>query len=161
MRNFLIQRENLLTLRKNSSQEQQEDTSGKPPDIPEEDFSLHQPMAIHFPPSFADKKWDHKWLQLVGACFTQFQWPPEDSAPSEVSCIELMLDRMIHYQVTMPVNTPFLRRVGGSSSMTWDKTTRSIICLPVKQLWLCLHPSLRSFHTPGSLPLSTLGHTSS
>ena len=111
----------LLTLRKNSSCDPQDDTLEVPLDVPQEDFSLYQPMVIHFPSSFPENKWDPRWLHLVGAYFAQLKWPPEDAAPSEVSCIELMLDLMIHYQVTMPVNTPFLRRVGGSSSISWDK----------------------------------------
>ena len=57
----------------------------------------------------------------MGAYFAQLKWPQAHSPASEVSCLELMLDMMIHYQIIMPINTAFMRKTGGSSKILWDR----------------------------------------
>ena len=78
-----------------------------------------------FPLEFPQIKWDQKWLQLVGAYFAQLRWPGPNAPPSEVSCLELMLDLMIHYQVTLPINTTYMRKSGGTSRIIWDRDNTS------------------------------------
>ena len=78
-----------------------------------------------FPLEFPQVKWDQKWLQLVGAYFAQLRWPGPNAPPSEVSCLELMLDLMIHYQVTLPINTTYMRKSGGTSRIMWDRDNTS------------------------------------
>ena len=78
-----------------------------------------------------------KWLQLVGAYFGQLKWPPQGAPPSEVSCLELMLDLLIHYQVTMPINTPRLRKIGGPSTISCNSND-SQFYLPTRKEGLTL-----------------------
>ena len=119
-----------------------------PPDTPEEDFSLHRPLDIHFPLSLTDTKWDPKWLQLVGAYFAHLRWPLENWAPSEVSCIELMPDL---------INTPFLLQVGGSSSIIWDKNNSQCYLLSREEAMTLPEPLLTELSHTWLLTLEYLG----
>ena len=115
--------QHLLSLTKKHTPEEEEDdfdTRGPPMQL-----DVSKEWIFPFPMSFQQQKWDPKWLQLVVAHFSQLNWPSQDAPPSEVSCLELMLDLMIHYQVAMLINTTYLRKIGGPSTISWDQNNSS------------------------------------
>ena len=114
----------LLSWRKNSDQ-QEEDMREPQASQPEVDPSSCSLIPFPFPQLFPQTRWDQKWLQPVGAYFALLKWPTPNSPPSEISCLELMLDMMIQYQFTM-------RKSGGASTISWDKEN-SAFYLPTRK----------------------------
>ena len=86
---------------------------------PEHTYSC---LPIEIPVSFPGKKWDARWLTLVCQYFSQIRWT---SCPAplagEISCLEMMVDLLISYQVMTPLNKKNLKRKHGHiSHLPWE-----------------------------------------
>ena len=105
----------------------------------------------------------------MGAYSAQLKWPGPNAPPSEVSCLELMLDLMVHYQVTLPINTTYMRKTGGTSRILWDREStafylpsrREAMALPerllteLSRIWLATLEFLSGTVTMTPLPRSS------
>ena len=86
---------------------------------PADSFQL---FPVGIPVSFPGKKWDGRWLTLVCHYFAQLQWT-SSPAPlaGEISCLEVLVDLLISYQVHTPLNKKNLKRKHGHiSHLDWE-----------------------------------------
>ena len=89
---------------------------------PADSFQL---FPVGIPVSFPGKKWDGRWLTLVCHYFAQLQWT-SSPAPlaGEISCLEVLVDLLISYQVHTPLNKKNLKRKHGHiSHLDWEHIT--------------------------------------
>ena len=113
-----------------------------------------QPFPLEIPVSFPGKKWDGRWLTLVCQYFAQLQWT---SCPAplagEISCLEVLVDLLISYQIYTPLNKKNLKRKHGDTShLDWEHIS-VVNYLP--------SPKRLPFCPPSSLSVTQLGSTQS
>ena len=98
------------------------------------------------PPSpFLSPKWDPKWLALVDHYFSLIRWPRGQASGPPISLLEVMVDLLITFQISTPVNKKNLRKKHGhsrhSSHLAWEHIKYTNL-LPSKEETSLLPPHL-------------------
>ena len=110
----------LVLFKARNSGNTQHDVGGE---IPEEEPPGHPPadsfqtFPFETPVSFPGKKWDGHWLTPLCHYFAQLRWT---SCPAplagEISCLEVLIDLLISFQIYTPLNKKNLKRKYGHTS---------------------------------------------
>ena len=105
------------------------------------DDSRYTPRPFPIP-EFEGKKWDTRWLTMVCHYFGTIRWPPNGAPGPPISFMEMMVDFLISFQITVPVNKKNLRKKHGRCSfISWDKI-KFTNHLPSREETLLLPPPL-------------------
>ena len=85
-----------------------------------EDPALFQLYPFHSPEIFPGFKWDRRWLDLVLHYFSLLKWAPICPLNVGMSCIEVLLDLLITFQIRPPLNARKLKKQGQGITLTWN-----------------------------------------
>ena len=85
-----------------------------------EDPALFQPHPFQSPEVFPGFKWDRRWLDLVLHYFSLLKWAPICPLNVGMSCIEVLLDFLITFQIRPPLNARKLKKQGQGITLTWN-----------------------------------------
>ena len=90
------------------------------PPLASEDLSLFQFHPFQTPDPFPGHKWDCRWLQLAMHYFSLLKWAPVNPLDTGISCLEVLLDFLISFQIHPPLNSRRLKKQGKGITLTWD-----------------------------------------
>ena len=78
--------------------------------VPPLDESQFQVFPFESPSPFLSPKWDPKWLALVFHYFGLIRWPQGQAQGPPISIMEVMVDFLITFQISTPVNKKKLKK---------------------------------------------------
>ena len=90
------------------------------PPVEAEDFSLFQFHPFQVPDPFPGWKWDRRWLQLAMHYFSLLKWAPANPLDTGISCLEVLFDFLITFQIRPPLNSRKLKKQGKGITLTWN-----------------------------------------
>ena len=95
--------------------------------VPTEKIAVPDPTIfkvyhVDCPEIFPGTKWDHQWLTLVCHCFSIPQWPSDAAQGPPISFMEVLLDLLITFQVTTPLNKKNMKQKHGHCThLPWEQ----------------------------------------
>ena len=99
----------LFKARKENTQDPPKDST---PPMESEDLSLFKFHPFQVPGPFPGFKWDRRWLQLAMHYFSLLKWGPVNPLDTGISCLEVLLDFLISFQIRPPLNSRKLKKQG-------------------------------------------------
>ena len=105
---------------KTRNENTQDPPSDPAPSLASEDLALFQFYPFQVPDPFPGHKWDRRWLQLALHYFSLLKWAPVNPLDVGISCLEVLLDFLISFQIHPPLNSRRLKKQGNGITLTWD-----------------------------------------